>query len=101
MRLATLVNVAFAASAATSWAAGGAGNAWHVPSGAEPGIAAMRSPTRHAAAGTDVAVYSGNQFQGTAGNPGNQLQTGSAVIYRHLADAAWTTVPMAFFAQNG
>src|SRR5262245_24375713 len=82
------------ASAAT------AGNAWHIPTGAVPGIATMRSPVHGVAAGASVTVYSGNQFQGT-GNPGNQLQAGSAVLYRRIGDAAWTTVPMTFFAQAG
>ena len=85
---------------ATPAAALTAGNAWHVPSGAEPGIVHMRSPVHGIVANADVVVYSGNQFAGT-GNPGNQLQTGSAVIYRKLTDASWTTVPMTFFGQSG
>jgi hypothetical protein len=60
----------------------------------------MRSPVHRVAAGASVVVYNGNQFAGT-GNPGNQLQTGSAVLYRKIGDATWTTVPMAFFAQSG
>lgn len=85
---------------ATPAAALTAGNAWHVPSGTEPGIAHMRSPVHGVVAGADIVVYSGNQFAGS-GNPGNQLQTGSAVKYRKITDAAWTTVPLLFFAQNG
>jgi alpha-D-xyloside xylohydrolase len=77
------------------------GNAWHTPVGSEPGIATMRSPAHAITAATDIVIYSGNQFAGTAGNPGNQLQAGSAVIYRKLADPGWTTVPMTFFAQSG
>ncbi|MDB4954502.1 MAG: glycoside hydrolase family 31 [Myxococcales bacterium] len=77
------------------------GNAWHVPTGAEPGIATMRSPVHGITAGTDVQVYSGNQFAGTGGTPGNQLQTGSAVLFRRISDTAWTTVPMTFVSQSG
>jgi alpha-D-xyloside xylohydrolase len=77
------------------------GNAWHLPSAAEPGIASMRSPLHGIAAGADIVIYSGNQFAGTGGNPGNQLQTGSALLFRKLDDAAWTTVPMTFSAQAG
>ena len=75
-----------------------AGNAWHVPTGAEPGIASMRTPVR-ARVGEAVAIYSGNQAAGAAGNPGNQLQAGSAVIWR--AGGAWTEAPMTFVAEVG
>ncbi len=87
-------------AAGAAHAGGGVGNAWHIPTGGEPGIASMRGPVHGIVAGTSVSVYSGNQFQG-GGNPGNQLQTGSAVIYKHLADASWTTAPMTFVSQNG
>jgi alpha-D-xyloside xylohydrolase len=96
MKIATLLVLGLCGSAA----AAGPGNAWHIPAGGEPGIASMRGPVHGITAGTDVAVYSGNQFQGT-GNIGNQLQTGSAVVYKHLSDATWTTVPMTFSVQSG
>src|SRR5262245_3536157 len=89
MRALVVVGLMLAASPAV---AATAGNAWHIPSGAEPGIATMRAPVHGVAAGASVTVYSGNQFQGT-GNPGNQLQAGSAVVYRKIGDAAWTSVP--------
>src|SRR5258705_5463656 len=95
----SLVIVGLLLGATAPAAALTAGNAWHIPAAAEPGIATMRSPVHRVAAGASVVVYNGNQFAGT-GNPGNQLQTGSAVLYRKIGDAAWTTVPMAFFAQN-
>jgi len=36
-----------------------------------------------------------NQFQG-AGNPGNQLQTGSALFFKRTADTSWTSLPLIF-----
>jgi hypothetical protein len=36
-----------------------------------------------------------NQYQG-GGNPGNQLQDGSAVSFKQATDTTWTTVPMVF-----
>ena len=38
-----------------------------------------------------VTVFSGNQFRG-GGNPGNQLQDGSAVLFKQATGAAWQTV---------
>ena len=73
------------------------GNAWHLPSNPEPlGNAGMRDPVLFP---TDpvpaVTVLSGNQFQG-GGNPGNQLQDGSAVLFKQATDTAWQTVPLIF-----
>jgi len=56
------------------------GNAWHIPESAEAGLVSMRDPLLAIGAATTVAIYSGNQFQGAGGNPGNQLETGSTVI---------------------
>ncbi len=77
------------------------GNAWHIPNNAEPaGVGSMRSPLT-VPLGTDVTIYSGNQYQGSGGNPGNQVQTGSTVFYKRSTDASWSSVPMAFFSQAG
>src|SRR5690242_13613781 len=76
-----------------------AGNAWHIPGGAEPGIATMRDPVR-AAAGAAITVYSGNQFQG-AGNPGNQTQAGSAVEWRAVGASAWSETPLLYSSTSG
>jgi alpha-D-xyloside xylohydrolase len=81
-------------------AAAAPGNAWHIPGGGEPGIASMRAPFHGVTAGGDVAIYSGNQFAG-GGNPGNQLQTGSAVLFRRVGDLSWSTAAMTFFQQSG
>jgi len=70
-----------------------AGNAWHVP-------ATMRTPVR-GVVGAPVVITSGNQASGPGGNPGNQLQTGSAVVYRVMGAAAWTEAPMTFSAEQG
>jgi galactose oxidase len=73
------------------------GNAWHIPGGAEPrGFAGMRHPGGPVVQGATVTIVSGNQFQGNGGNPGNQLQTGSAVFLKRATDAAWQSQPLLF-----
>jgi galactose oxidase len=72
------------------------GNAWHLPGTAEPrGLAGMRDPVGAIVPGTELTIVSGNQFRGV-GNPGNQLQAGSGVVFRRDADPAWTVVPLTF-----
>ena len=72
------------------------GNAWHFPGNPEPfGNAGMRDPVFPTDPVPTVTVFSGNQYQG-GGNPGNQLQDGSAVLFKQATDTAWTTVPMVF-----
>ena len=77
------------------------GNAWHFPGNPEPfGNAGMRDPVFPTDPVSAVTVFSGNQYQG-GGNPGNQLQDGSAVLFKRTTDTAWTTVPMAFATAIG
>jgi hypothetical protein len=77
------------------------GNAWHFPGNPEPfGHAGMRDPVFPTDPVSAVTVFSGNQYQG-GGNPGNQLQDGSAVSFKRTTDAAWTTVPMVFATAIG
>ena len=77
------------------------GNAWHFPGNPEPfGNAGMRDPVFPTDPGPAVTVFSGNQYQG-GGNPGNQLQDGSAVLFKQATDTAWTTVPMVFATAIG
>jgi hypothetical protein len=77
------------------------GNAWHIPGSAEPrGFAGMRDPVGAIVPGAVLTVVLGNQFRG-AGNPGNQLQDGSAVLFRRNSDPAWTTVPLTFLRRVG
>jgi galactose oxidase len=74
------------------------GNAWHLPANPEPkGRAGMRDPVFPIAPSGSVTIISGNQFQG-GGNPGNQLQVGSAVLFKQSQASNWTTVPMVFTA---
>ncbi len=61
----------------------------------------MRDPAGALPAGTPVTIISGNQDQGQAGNPGNQLQVGSAVIFRRSTDAGWSEQPMIFDSVGG
>jgi galactose oxidase len=78
------------------------GNAWHIPDGAElRTLAGMRSPIGPIMPGTAVTICSGNQFQGFGGNPGDQLQVGSAIFFKRSTDAAWQTQPMLFRAEIG
>ena len=77
------------------------GNAWHFPGNPEPfGNAGMRDPVFPTDPVPTVTVFSGNQYQG-GGNPGNQLQVGSAVRFKRTTDAAWTTAPMVFATAIG
>ena len=77
------------------------GNAWHFPGNPEPfGNAGMRDPVFPTDPVSAVTVFSGNQYQG-GGNPGNQLQDGSAVLFKRTTDTAWTTVPMIFATAIG
>jgi galactose oxidase len=55
----------------------------------------MRDPIGAIVPGTAVTLITGNQFQG-GGNPGNQLQTGSALVFKRAADATWTLLPLIF-----
>ena len=72
------------------------GNAWHLPGNPEPrGNDGMRDPVFPTDPGPAVTVFSGNQFQ-SGGNPGNQLQDGSALFFKRTTDAAWQTVPLTF-----
>ena len=72
------------------------GNAWHFPGNPElPGIVGMRAPVFPTDPVSAVTIFSGNQFQG-GGNPGDQLQDGSAVVFKRTTDMTWTTMPMAF-----
>jgi galactose oxidase len=74
------------------------GNAWHFPGNPEPfGHVGMRDPVFPTNPVSAVTVFSGNQYQG-GGNPGNQLQDGSAVSFKQTTDTTWTTVPMVFAA---
>jgi galactose oxidase len=77
------------------------GNAWHFPGNPEPfGNAGMRDPVFPTDPVPAVTVFSGNQYQG-GGNSGNQLQDGSAVLFKRTTDAAWQTVPMIFATAIG
>jgi galactose oxidase len=73
------------------------GNAWHIPSNPEPlGRAGMRDLVGAIVPGTAVTLFSGNQFQGPGGNPGNQLQTGSRLFFKRVVDANWSSLPLSF-----
>jgi galactose oxidase len=73
------------------------GNAWHIPGNPEPrGRGAMRDPVGAIVPGTTITIFSGNQFRGPGGNPGNQLQTGSSLFFKGAADANWSELPMKF-----
>jgi glucose/arabinose dehydrogenase/mono/diheme cytochrome c family protein len=75
-------------------------NAWHIPNSAEAsGGVTMRNPLV-VNAGTPVTIFNGAQFQG-AGDPGNQLQTGSTIFYKRTTDVTWSSVPMTFSSTSG
>lgn len=77
------------------------GNVWHLPNNPEPrGRAGMRDPVFPTAPVNAVTISTGNQFQG-GGNPGNQLQNGSTLLFKRSTDANWTPVPLIFAAMLG
>lgn len=77
------------------------GNTWHIPGNAEPrGRGGMRDPVGALVPGTAVTVFSGNQFRGSGGNPGNQLQDGSSLFFQRAGAADWTEVPMRFYRET-
>jgi alpha-D-xyloside xylohydrolase len=78
-----------------------AGNAWHVPDGAEPTIVTMRQPVVPIGAAGEVVVFTGNQYKGPGGKPGNQLQTGSAVRYREVGAQEWSEAPLSYHSTSG
>lgn len=79
----------------------GNGNAWHIPRNPQPhGQASMRFPFEGIEAGTAVTLSNGNQFKGT-GTPGNQTQSGSAVMIRKAGDPSWNRLPMQFQSAEG
>lgn len=79
-----------------------AGNGFHTPSADSEGDLGktMRNPLRVVETNTAVEIISGNQYQGAGGDPGNQLQTGSAIIYKHATSAVWNAVQLWFY-KNG
>jgi alpha-D-xyloside xylohydrolase len=74
------------------------GNVFHIPNNTELGFT-MRNPFTGITPDLPVSFYTGNQFQGT-GNPGNQLQTGSTLYYKHATNSTWSSLPM-FFLTTG
>ena len=77
------------------------GNAWHIPGSPEPlRRGGMRDPVGALVADTAITIFSGNQFQG-GGNPGNQLQTGSALFFKKEAETNWRTLPLLFQSAAG
>jgi hypothetical protein len=61
----------------------------------------MRHPSGAIGPDTGVTICSGNQFKGRSGNPGNQLQAGSAVLFKRDTDRVWHTQPMLFHSTVG
>jgi hypothetical protein len=73
------------------------GNVWHIPDSPEPrGLAGMRDPVGAIVPGTVLRVVTGNQFQGTGGTPGDQLQDGSLLFFKTAAEPAWHQSPFLF-----
>jgi galactose oxidase len=75
------------------------GNVWHLPANPEPPQrGGMRDPVFPTTDTSRVTISTGNQFAG-AGNPGNELELGSSLLYRLSRAGPWTEVPMAFVKQ--
>jgi glycosidase len=89
--------------ALTAWPAwAGPGNAWHMPWELQAGIPmTMRDPVYRVYPDQPLVLYSGNQFQGSGGTPGNQLEAGSTVFYRINGTSTWSQVPMQVHGTSG
>ena len=80
---------------------GNLGNAWHIPTAAEPrGRSAMRVPDGPVMPGTYLSIINGNQFQGP-GNTGNQFQDGSVAFVRLVGEPDFTVIPLLFLREQG
>jgi len=75
------------------------GNAWHIPTSAEPG-AGMRLPLTGMTAGQAVVLFNGNQFQG-CGNAGDQSTSQTFIHYKHFTNATWSVLPVGFHGTSG
>jgi len=74
------------------------GNVWHIPGSPEPrGLAGMRDPVGAIVPGTVLRIFTGNQFQGIGGTPGDQLQDGSSLFFKTAAESTWHVSPFLFF----
>ena len=78
------------------------GNSWHLPTVSDPrGRTGMRVPSGPVVPGTYLSLITGNQFRGPGGNPGDQLQVGSAAFVRTAGTAAFTEVSLEFLLEDG
>ena len=75
------------------------GNVFHIVDSSEPatGNRTMRFPTDGILSNQTVFLYTGNQYKGVGGNPGNQLTTGSTIFYRNATNSIWSSLPMGFW----
>src|ERR1700760_1039557 len=75
------------------------GTVWHLPANPEPPQRqGMRDPVFPTTGVDVVTIATGNQWTGP-GNPGNQLQDGSLLLYRRATETAWTSVQLVFTAK--
>ncbi len=82
-----------------SW--GNVGNAWHSPWDAQAGLDWMREPVFAYYPEHELRLYTGNQFQGSSGIPGQQVEAGSAVFYRIQGTGAWLSAPLVLHSVSG
>lgn len=75
------------------------GNTWHIPTSVEP-RSTMRDPLAAISETTAISIFSGNQYQGP-GEPGNQLEAGSTLLFKRRGDALWSSAPMRFDSAEG
>ncbi|MBU0678629.1 MAG: hypothetical protein KJ626_10985 [Verrucomicrobia bacterium] len=74
------------------------GNAWHIPSNAEPATVTMRSPVTEPSTNQTVYFYNGNQYQGT-GNSGDQ--SGGTLYHRVVGGGGWTSTNLYYDSASG
>ncbi|HMP73110.1 MAG TPA: alpha-amylase family glycosyl hydrolase [Kiritimatiellia bacterium] len=83
------------------WSWANIGNAWHSPWDAQPGLDWMREPVFAYYPEHGLRLYTGNQFQGSGGTPGAQIEAGSAVFYRIQGTGPWLSAPLTFHSSSG
>lgn len=82
-----------------SW--GNIGNAWHSPWDPQPGLDWMREPVFAYYPEHELRLYTGNQFQGSGGIPGQQIEAGSTVFYRIQGTGPWLSAPLTLHSASG
>jgi alpha-amylase len=61
----------------------------------------MRQPTFALYTDRPLVLYTGNQYQGSGGTPGDQILEGSTLFYRVAGTPGWSELPLQHHSQSG